>query len=684
MKKKYYTLVICLMAFTQSLLAGGGGQPKRPGSLTGMLGAFPYIIGKSSEWLDSDRYENDDDDTDIEREEEDLKVLGASTPIYLIGEKRGNEIDFQFEVLLTKLALEGKIILVHNNTIIRMHDCNPVIMPDAPDLETDASLPLLIQSCCTAQNLLLTQGSDDPLLYTLTELVLAIMNPSTTALKEAIDRLHQNQNLVGNFVYNWIVKNTDTIIEKDPKGRTSAVEKTWKKTIHNRSAKSVNSLQQILEALLQSLLDTDPSILNGLRGSFQLDFQSLDTWNDLIIAQNLHHLHALPESTPIVFLGDITAIRRNTIQRLLESSGIPTSQNLENLPIDERLKAAKQARIDAGDFETAIDAPLPSTRPPVYLIGEEHYNRNDIAFRELIEASEKIGLVIYGRESPPMMQSDTPEVSQVHYLEDELAKALCSFNIAAAALGGLLENQIQADAALNNILPALATIASTSDQLLLKAIEQLYNHAPLKTSYILPLIDKLKKDLVKTNTFEKRAQTFKKAFQPHINDETLAKEFIYIFRFMKRAIIEAQKERPKHKQLTERQIEWQENDLGNVDIPIMSPWRDIFIAENIEPLYLKSLREDLPLVVILGSSHIDNIQRILESRGIPVSSNVMELPLEMGSETNQAKRIKKAKQSRLDNEIPKETEESLRLREMAIARQNDEETDAFLDKLFGD
>lgn len=88
-------------------------------------------------------------------------------------------------------------------------------------------------------------------------------------------------------------------------------KKTWKKSIEGRKPKTLKNLQQLLDALLLSLLEADSSILNLLSSSLELDFGSLDTWNDLIIAHYLQDLHASSEDTPIVSLGDIATIRRS-------------------------------------------------------------------------------------------------------------------------------------------------------------------------------------------------------------------------------------------------------------------------------------------------------------------------------------------------------------------------------------
>lgn len=238
MKQKYCILLVILMAFAQSLLAGG--PSKRPGSLAGTIEALSYLMSGTAEWaeLEGSGYSDDDDgdDTETTLEDEDPENLGDLIPLYLIGENRGNETDLAFQALMMRLALEGKIILVYGNNTFRRHNCIPEILPGPSSLIINPSLLPLIQSCCTARSLLLTQGSDGALLDTLAETVLATMEPNTPELIQAISKLHSNTTLQTNHIYKWITNNSEITLKHGSKKRREVIKKNMEKVHRGQKA----------------------------------------------------------------------------------------------------------------------------------------------------------------------------------------------------------------------------------------------------------------------------------------------------------------------------------------------------------------------------------------------------------------------------------------------------------------
>jgi len=683
MKQKYCILLVILMAFTQPIFAGGGGQPKRPGSLAGTFAALSYLVSHSTGLTGGNGYEDDEDDgddTDIIIEDEENQ--GNLIPLYLIGENRDNETDLAFQALMIRLALEGEIVLVHGNRTFLVRDSIPTIIPEPANVTFDVSLLPLIQSCCIARNLLSRQDSDDALLGTLAEIVIAIMDPNTPELSDAIDRLHDNEALQSNHIYKWIINNSAGILKHKSEKRTEVIKKTWRKAIQGKKPKTVKNLKQLLEALLLSLLETDSSILNILDSP--LDFESLDTWNDLIIARYLQGLYASQAEVPVMFLGDITVIRRAIIQQLLETHGITPLLGIQALPIDELIKTKKQNRIDEGDFETPVAIISLSKKFPVYLIGEVHDNQIDTLFKGAALISEKAGLLILGRESRFHDKPGTTLGSKIHGLEDQLASTLGGVQHLMQLLLGI--EGIEVEEIIDSAGTTLASIASASDPLLLQAIETAYNDESLKDNWVLGWIKRNTKKLLKKDDFEDRMTAIQKTFKKTIeakNPEKI-KNFIDGLRAIKMAILEVQKELSDEKQLTETQLDYLRHDTRLNQTKMVAAWRDIFIAENIQQLYLESEEQGIPLVVILGALHIDNMRDKLEGQSIEVSSDVMDLPLvgprgETGSKAKAyIQKIKEAKQARLDKEIP---EHSKWLQKEIKRASNNENVTEKLDKL---
>jgi len=665
MKQKYCSILFILIALTQSLAAGG--PSKRPGSLAGTIEALSYLMSGTAEWaeLEGSGYSDDDDgdDTETTLEDEDPENLGDLIPIYLIGENRDNKTDLAFQALMMRLALEGKIILVHENKTVFIHNCIPVITLEPADLTIETSLLPLVQSCCTARSLLINEGSSDALLKSLAEVVLAIMGPNTPELINAISRLHNDESLKGNHIHNWIITNTATTLKHGTKKRSEVVKKQWSSTIQKRSHNTVNKLQQLLEALLLSLLQADSDILNVLSGSLELDFQSLNTWNDLIVADYLKKRYASAEGTPIVFIGDIPAIRRGIIESILYSQGIPTTNCIKHLSISEGIKEEKQNRIDEGNFETPVAVISLPKKFPVYLIGEHHTNEIDLMFKGLTETSEEKGLISYGRELPSFFRPSQSPIPSAHYLDHDLASTLQGICLLIYEL--TMINKMEQENLLENISTVLSSLVSSSDPLLLKAIDAVYQNEFLKDNWALKWIKNNKKKLLKKNDFDDRMNAIKKAFEKTIETKKAStiQAFIDGLRAIKMSILEVQKELPEGKQLTEEQRETLGQDIPPNDhnkiLEMISLWRDIFITENIERLYIESEKRGIPLVIILGAAHIDNARCILESRSISTSSNVTELPLEIPDDYETSttpafiKFVKKEKQARLDEGIVK-------------------------------
>lgn len=107
MKQKHCLILLILIVFTHSLLAGG--PSKRLGSIIGtaeaLAQAYGYLMHGAIEFSDPEGDDDDGDDgeTQLEEEAEDPEDL---LPIYLLGENRDHTTDLAFQALMIRLAFE--------------------------------------------------------------------------------------------------------------------------------------------------------------------------------------------------------------------------------------------------------------------------------------------------------------------------------------------------------------------------------------------------------------------------------------------------------------------------------------------------------------------------------------------------------------------------------------------------
>ena len=482
------------------------------------------------------------------------------------------------------------------------------------------------------------------------------MDPATPELETVIHSLSQNQDLANNHIYQWINKSTDTVLKNNPQRRPNVIKKTWSKAVNNGKPKTVKNLQQLLDILLLELLQSDTEIFSTIEAQPESSFQTLNTWNDLIIAHYLQTLYNENEHRPIVFIGDITAIRRGIIESILNHQGIATTNCIKTISIDESIKAAKQLRIDNGDFETPLEAPSPPEfKHPIYLIGECHGQKIDTLFLGTVIRAEQRGYLIHGRECRFYSEGKAISEQNTHGLEGELASTLCHLHNAVVRLS--LIDFFPMEETLNIVSLAFASIASASDPLLLKAIDSVHQKENWALSWLINNQEKLlKKD------FKNQCKAIEKSFEGTLKakKEKHIDSLKSVLKLLMKSILEVQKELPDHQQLSEEQLRILSTNKKE-KLPTLAQWRDTFIAENIVKLHTKAESKNIPLIIILGAAHIENIRNKLEEQGIPTSSNVIDLPLEGPGESSKLKAfnqwIKEEKQKRIESKLGTELEQ---------------------------
>lgn len=193
-------------------------------------------------------------------------------------------------------------------------------------------------------------------------LVNQMIKPSNEAFTAA---LYTSEALQDNSFLKWIVMNKDELLVKDAGERDQMLWDTFEPPILSGYEPVLGPIKSFLDQAIPLLLvhaSTLPEYfqipqqyLSVLMNLDMLDYEDvckkLAYWRDFFIIENLKKLHAYANNSGLPIVVIFGAAHIEHIREGLHSAGLTVTSDIQDLPISESIKEAKQERIKEGKFD---------------------------------------------------------------------------------------------------------------------------------------------------------------------------------------------------------------------------------------------------------------------------------------------------------------------------------------------